>query len=218
VNFRDLQQSVMSRLNYSSADARDLVKEWLNQRYREVTSSTNLSRTRRGVATMTTVVGNRLVSASGIAKVMGVVDPLILRRPLLEVTVEQIRAFDAAEQVVGAPTHYAILRHQNDTVTLTLFPTPTSVSNLAVDALLAGTDMVVDSDEPSFPVDFHDVLIHGAMADALTKLEKEKLALKAEMKFEKRAAELRYFLMKSAYLSRTQRDGGDRTAPRGYMV
>jgi hypothetical protein len=205
VDFLALQNAVMSRLNLSTSDARSLVKGFLNLRYRQVQSSIGLAPTRRGVLTFNTVIGQRSV-ALPVAKLTNIVDRAILRRPLVEVTLDQLRALDPAELVVGPPTHYAIHKHEQDEVTILLYPTPTSVSALHADALLPGTDMSADADEPTFPADFHDVLVYGAVADSLRKLEKWKPADAEETRFASRLSDLRYFLVKSAYLSRSPRD------------
>lgn len=196
----------MSRLSWASTDARTLVKEYLNQRYRETCSSLNMAPTRRGPITFTTAVGNNKVTATGVAKVFAIYDAVTLKRPLDETTVDDILSRDPANTVTGTPTHYAVYKHIDDEITLLLYPEPTAIAALTADALLAGTDMAADADEPTIPVDFHDVLIHGAEADGRNKMEKAALALLSEKKFEKRLGELRYFIVKSAYLSQSPRD------------
>lgn len=207
MTFLELQNQVMDRLNLTSTDARTRIKVELNLRYAEVQSSVNLDRTRRGIIQFTTASGQSYTTASGVAKVLSVYDPVFLRRPLGEVTVNQIRLMDAPLAVQGNPYLYAIEHHVNDAVTLLLFPQPQAVQTLQADALLEGTNMVDDDDEPAFPTDYHDILIQGVLADELMKMEKARpLAEKAEAKFEKRLGELRYFIIKSAYLKLQQRD------------
>jgi hypothetical protein len=197
----------MARLNLTSTEARTRIKAEINDRYREVASSVNMASTRRGVTTFTTVSGDNEVTQSGVAKVLSVFDPTYLRRPLGETTLNQIRMMDAPLLVVGIPYLYAVTDNNADLITLFLWPQPTAVNVLNADCLLAGTDMDSDSDEPAFPVDYHDVLVHGVMSDELMKMEKLRpLAQAAEGKFEKRLSELRYFIIKSAYLSLKQTD------------
>lgn len=206
MTFLQLQNRVMSRLNWSSTDARTLVKEYLNERYREVQSSLGLTPTRRGTATVNTTSGNRTLAFTGVAKLLGVFDATILKRPLEETTVDDIRTIDAADAVSGTPTHYAIQKHQNDTITLLLHPVPNAVSALVADALLSGTEMVNDADEPTLPTDFHDLLIHGAEADGRMKMEKMPLAQMSLSQYHKRLSDLRYFIAKSAHLHQVPRD------------
>ena len=214
MTFVQLQNRVMSRLNWTSTDARDLVKNYLNERYREVCSSVGAEKTRRGNVTFTTAAGNNLVTGTGIAKLLGLYDAVTLDRPLQEVSVDDIKSMDPAADTTGTPTHYAIYKHIDDEITLLLYPEPTAIAALTADALLAGTDMSGDSDEPTIPVDFQDVLIHGAEADGRTKMEKPALALVSERKFDKRLSELRFFITKSAYLRQVPIDSGNRRVSR----
>jgi hypothetical protein len=223
VTFLQLQSDVMSRVNYTSTDARALIKIWLNQRYREVVSSVNLARTRRGLVTFTTVSGNSYITATGIAKLLDLYDAVNLKRPLEEVTVDEIRAMDPASETTGHVTHFAIQKHVADSITLLVYPQPDSVYALTADALIAGTDMTADADIPTIPTDFHDILVHGAHADALNKLEKPRLAEAAEKRFEKRVADLRYFIIKNAHLHQAPQDNtvvahGRRTWPYSNMI
>jgi len=207
MTFLELQDQVMNRLNLTSSDARTRIKVELNLRYAQVQSTVNLDRTRRGQASFTTVSGNSLTTASGIAKVLSVFDPTILMNVLGEVTVNQIRLMDAPQQVTGIPFLYAINNHINNAVTLRLFPQPTAANVLQADVLLAGTNMVEDTDEPSFPTDFHDCLVYGVCADELLKMDKARpLAISMEERYKERVSELRYFVIKSAYLHLTQQD------------
>jgi hypothetical protein len=202
VTFLELQNDVMSRLNLTSSDARTRVKHELNTRYREVQTGVNLERTRRGEVSIVTVANNPLVTKTGVAKILSIFDPTHLKRPLREVSQNQIRLMDAAGQVVGIPDTYAINTHTNDTVVIRFTPVPDAIYTLKADCILAGTDMSADADEPSFPTDFHDILVRGVMSDELNKMEKQRPAAdKEEAKFEKRLAELRYFMIKSRYLS-----------------
>lgn len=207
MTFLQLQNRVMDRLNLTSAEARTRIKAELNDRYREVQSSVNLARTRRGVLTYNTTSGSANVTVSGVSKLLNVYDPTHLKRPLDETTLDAIRDLDASGVTTGPPRLYAQQIHRADEIVLLLWPKPTSASALKSDALIAGTDMAADDDEPSFPEDFHDVLVHGVMADELSKMEKQRPAAdKAEAKFEKRLGELRYFIIKSGYLSTVQND------------
>lgn len=198
MTFATLQDRVMSRLNWSASANRDLVKAYINDRLRRVQSSLNLTPTRRGITSVATVSGNAFATVTGVAKVLGIVDAVTLKRPLLETTAHLIRAKDPAAEVTGVPEEYAIYTHLADSVQLQFYPKPDAVHTLSVDALLIGTELTSPSDEPTFPEDFHDILIHGAEADGWARLEKPKLADRAERAFEQRMSELRYFLVKSA--------------------
>ncbi len=163
MTFLEIQDQVMNRLNLVSDDARTRIKVEINLRNAEVQSGINLERTRRGLATFTTVSGNSLVTQSGVAKVLSVFDPVYLRRPLTEVSQNEIRLLDAPSAVQGIPYLYAINTQHASTVTLRLFPQPQNVNALQADVLLQGTNMVDDTDEPTFPEDYHDILVLGVL-------------------------------------------------------
>ncbi len=190
----------MNRLNLTSTDARTRIKVELNLRYREIQSGVNLSQTRRGITTFTTTSGSSTTTQSGIAKVLSVFDPVYLMRPLREITLNTIRSLDAPSLVQGIPYEFVIQNDTHDVITLRLFPQPQVVYNLQADVILTGTDMSSDSDEPSFPDDYHDILVNGVIADELNKLEKFREAQLFEAKFEKRTSELRYFIHKSGWI------------------
>ena len=190
----------MNRLNLTSTDARTRIKTELNLRYREVQSSVNMAPTRRGLITFPVSSGVPTTTQSGVAKVLSVYDPIYLLQPLVEISLNQLRMQDAPEIVVGVPYEYVIDNFENNIVTLRLFPVPSVTYDLSADALLAGIDMVSDSDEPAFPDDYHDVLVHGSLADELNKMEKYKAALVEDGAFQRRLSDLRYFIMKSAWM------------------
>jgi len=216
LTFLALQDAVLSKLNLTSPEARTRVKAHLNQRLRQVQSTLNLAKTRRGSPTWTTVSGNPLLTVSGVAKLFGLYDDEVLHRPLNESSLEQLLTQAALSDTSSPPTHYAIAKHQNDVLQLHFFPTPDAARDLTTDVLLAGTEMDDDTDEPQLPEDFVDVLTRGATADEYTKLDKPRAAAVEEAHFEKRLGELRYFLVKSAFLSTRQQDssGGETTARR----
>lgn len=203
----DLESRVMARMNFTAPDQRTRVRAALNDRYREVQSTLGLSRTRRSSKTFTTAIGTATVSATGVSALETLYDTTIRKRPLDEVSLIWIRERDAAGSVTGTPEVYAIETHTNDAITLRLFPIPNAVQALSADVLASGTDMTEADDAPSFPSDFHDILVHGVLADELLKIEKARpLAQIEEQKFEKRLSELRLHLARTAWLSRQTTD------------
>jgi hypothetical protein len=202
VNYKKIQDTIMSRLNLTSVDARNRVELEINTRYLEVTSTLNLAPTRYGEVTVPTVSGQSEVTVSGVELVRSVLDETLLKRPLDECDILQLRAMES-DEAVGPPTRYAVKSAGSSETVLRLHPQPTAVQNLTVLALMAGTDLANPNDEPSFPASFHDILVKGVLADEYAKLEKfQAAAKKEEAAFEKRLSELRYFLHKRAYLSR----------------
>lgn len=209
MTFEQLQDAVMDRLNLTSVEARTRIKAALNLRYREVQSTLNLARTRRGLVTVSTVSGQATVTQSGVAKILGLYDGDVRHAVLEEIALPTLFQLSAVDDTVGTPVRYAIDQHLADVVVLRFYPRPNAAIALDGDALLAGTDMADDDDEPTIPVDFHDILMQGVLADEYMKVEKTRPAgLACEAKFEKRLGELRYFLVKSSYLTTRQQDIG----------
>lgn len=208
MTFLDLQEATMDALNLSSTDARTRVKSHLNLRLREVQSSCNLAKTRRGLRTVTTASGSGTAVASGVSKVFGLYDDTVLKRPLQEISLNELFARATSDARVDTPTVYAVDLHTADDILLRFHPTPNAALALDADVLLEGTDLSADGDEPAIPDDFHDILIHGAIASEYAKKEQMRAAQMYEAKFEKRLKELRYFLVKSAYLTLKAKDRG----------
>ncbi len=71
---------------------------------------------------------------------------------------------------------------------------------MGIDADVVLTALSADSDVPLFPSSFHDLLIFGAMATELDKMEKYEFAKKQEAMYQIRLADLRYYIAKSRYL------------------
>jgi hypothetical protein len=203
VTFVQLQDDTMARLNLSSAEARTNVKKWLNQKYRRLVTGVGLGRVRRSTLTFVTVSTTQTYTPATLIKpftVSYVAGNLVLD----EKSEEEVRAMDPALQQTGSPRRYVVQKYLAAGVTLRIHPTPDAVYTITVDGLIAGTEMSADADVPAFPEDFHDLLVFGAMEEALIKLEKPALAAKAREDAKIRTSDLRYFLAKSGYLHKVQ--------------
>lgn len=205
MTFKNLQDRVMGRLNLTSTEARDRIKNFINERYRSLQTSINLGRVRRTEVTFPTVIGTFEYVRTDIIK------PLTVRYPagnrvVDERTLDQIRMMDADAGTTGAPQVYAVVKYAADGCTLYIWPKPDAVYTLSIDGLARGTNMSADGDIPAFPEDFHDILEFAATADELEKMEKPDQSVGFETRTEKRTRELRYFLAKSAYLGQQQND------------
>lgn len=200
MTFVQLQNDVMERMGLTHTDSRTRVKRFLNQRLRRLVTNLGLGRLgRRSTITFVTVATTKTYTPSTLIKPFSVIytaGNLVLE----ELTQAQLRALDADDSQTGAPRAFVVVAYGATTVTLRIWPTPDAVYTLTVDGLITGTDLSADGDVPAFPEDYHDVLIFGAEADELEKMEKYDLAAKKEAAYEKRMRELRYFLAKSAYL------------------
>lgn len=213
MTFEEIQDAVMTSLNLQSDEARTRIKTHINLRYRQVQSGLNLARTRRAGGTVVTVSGAPTAIVSGTAKIFGLYDDVVRHRVLDEGVIAEIKRLEAASDEVGCPRAWAVETHVADEVVVRFTPTPDAVYTFDLDRLAAGTDMDSDDDEPTFPVDFHDILAVGAKADEYEKQEKYTAAARAEAKFEKRLAELRFFLVKSGYKRGAPHDEGGIATP-----
>lgn len=203
MTFGEIKTRVMRRTNLSSDDANTRVGDFVNERLRNVQTSVNFSRIRRGSASASTVSGVATVVPSGVIKPLTVTFPA-LNRVLGERTEDQLRTFSPNRQWIGAPEVYAVRSFAADSFTMELVPIPDGVYDLTIDGIIPGVDLVADGDIPVLPEDFHDILIFGALADEYNHYDKADLALVQEKKFNARVSELRYFLQKSIYLHRAQ--------------
>jgi hypothetical protein len=209
VTLQQIEDRVMRRLGLTTSEQRQRVRDEINDRYREVQSTLNLGRTRRSTKTFTTVSGSRDVVASGVSVLETLRDTTVRKSPLSEITLLELRARDAADAVTGVPDTYAVSTHINDVLTLKLHPVPNQVIALSADVIASGTEMDSPDDEPTFSPDFHDILVHGALADEYMRVEKARpLGQIEEGKFEKRLGELRLHMARTAHLSRQTTDGG----------
>lgn len=203
MTFKQAQDRVMGRLNLTSADARTRIKEFLNERYRELQTSVGLGRVRRTTGTLNTVNGTPTYTPAGFIKIFQIAYPAG-NKILLEKSEDYIREVDPNLNKVGDPEYFVTQKFTATGVVIRIWPTPTSVMVLNVDGLASGTELSADGDVPAFPEDFHDILVYHALADELDKMEKPDLSSKMAKRAEKRTSELRYFLAKSAYLYRQQ--------------
>lgn len=203
MTFTNIRDRVLGRVNQSSSTAQTRVGQFINERYRALCTSINMGRVRGGSVSVNTVGGTATI-APAVIKVLTVRIPS-LNRVLTEMTQDQIRNIDPSNTMSGAPDAFAVLAYTATGVTIQLLPVPDAVYAVHVDGLVTGTDMS-GADVPAFPEDFHDLLVFGALADELDHLGRPDESAKAEVKFNKRLGELRYFIQKSRYLHRMQGD------------
>jgi hypothetical protein len=198
MTFTDMVSRVADRLNLTSAAALSRIGQELNERYREVLTGVGLESAASGisVATANTIVGIRTVTFTGVEKLFSVFNPNFTPPVVLdEFTFDELR-----NQPIGTDParRYAIQGMGAATVTIFLDTVPSTIYSLNADAEMTVLDLSGVM-EPAFSRSFHDLLVEGAIADELYKLEKYDLSEVKEKNFEKRLSELRYFIAKSAY-------------------
>lgn len=213
MTFSAIVSEVMNRLNLSSTDAQTRIGQFVNQRYRQLTSSLGLITSRRITSTLTidptdtdTYPNLPELTLASFEKVFNItttgngdVGEGVLT--LQELTYDEITSHATYTRV---PRAWAVKTITDSSVTIILDSvTATDTFPLTIEGYSNLTDLS-GSNVPSFPADFHDILLEGAMADELHKMEKPQLALLHEQKFESRLSDLRMFIAKSAFLDQYQ--------------
>lgn len=211
MTFTELVTEVLARTRQTSTEAQTRIGREVNDRNRRITSSIGLQTARRGEVSTPTVAADPSV-VFAVEKIIDVyLDATGSRRVLGERTFDSWRSINTNVPASGIPQTYAISRMNPGTVEIVLDPVPDGVYTLRCDGLIPSTTLS-GTDEPPFAVDFHDVVMHGALADEWTQLKQGDLARAAESLYQERLSELRMFIAKSAYLSIFQ--GGQ---PGGWM-
>lgn len=197
MTINELILEITDQLNLSSDEAKARVARKLNIRYRTVTTAIGLAPSRRTRVTKAASVGNRDLTFTGIEKVDNVIDASSGR----DLTLDELSHDEMIEKDLRSepPKHYSIETFTPTTVTIRMDCTPTTTFTLKADGIASATTLS-GNDSPAFPESFHDVLIHGVMADEYFKQEKPDLMDIAERNFIVRLSDLKMFVAKSAYL------------------
>lgn len=201
MTFTEIVAAVADRLNLTSADALTRIGKEVNERYKWMASDVGFSTIARTTVSATTVIGTRSL-AFGSATNTGVEKILSIYtadgQPLGK------RSFDELRNMVDSTTtdpalYYADMLSAPRVQTVFLSSTPGSVYTLTADVLTNMTTLA-GTTEPAFPDNFHNILIYGAMATELDKMEKYDLSEKKEKQFEGRLSELKLYMAVSGYL------------------
>lgn len=208
MTFDELVSTTMQRLNLTSDDAETRIGVFINQKYKEVTTSIGLITSRRVTSSITVdptdtvtfpdlpqlTIGfmekvNRIYRTTDATGTVGV-------NVLPQLSVDELTAYPTLN---GLPRNWAVYRMGAGEVTIVLDGVPTT-STFVLN--IEGYDLaetLADDAEPFIPTDFHDILIEGAKTEELLKMEKANLASIAEAKFTSRLSDLKMFIAKSAF-------------------
>lgn len=209
MTFTEIVLEIADRLNLTSESALNRIGRSVNERYKWAVSSIGLATSMRDTAESTTVIGEQTLTfpdptetdADGVVKLYDVFDATVSpSRALKEWTVAEIRRNVSA---VDPTQQYAIWRVGAASVTILLGSVPTTNYTLTADVEVSCSTLSAE-DVPSFPEEFHNLLIYGGMATELEKMEKYQLAEKQETKFMIRLSDLRMFIAKSGTLDIVQ--------------
>jgi hypothetical protein len=197
MTFTELTTIIQDRLNLTSSTATTRIGLEINDRHRRVTSALGIATVKRTTVSKAVTIGNPVVTFTGVEKIINVVDRTAAPyRVLIEVTIEYLRNMQPYANSI--PTYYAIINFTSSTVVVEfdcLFPVAKTLfadayQNLAT---LSGTQT------PLLPESFHDILMHGVLADEYRKMEKSALAAESEHLYERRLSDLRMWFAVSVY-------------------
>lgn len=206
MTFNEIVQDTMNNLNLTSTEARDRIGVYVNARYKKTTSSIGLITSRRISSTIVVDPTDTITypnlpqltinTMEKVLKVALIVETSI-PKILPQVTYDQISALPTLDTL---PRAWCVVTMGAGHVTIQLDSvTATDTFTLNVEGYDI-TDTLSGTNVPFLPTDFHDILIEGAMADQLNKMEKPALAAIHDAKYEARLSDLRMFIAKAAWM------------------
>lgn len=202
MTFSELVSQAQARLNLTSTESATRIGITLNDRYKRLSSSIGLITSRRATVQATATLGVTSLVFTGIEKIINVVDRSATPyRMLEEVTVEELRGTASTTNTYACK--YAVLTSGSSTVTILMDVSPQSAFVLYADGH-ANLSTLSGSQVPAFAESFHDILLHGILADEYRKMMQRGLAQDSEQMYERRLSDLRMWLAKSSYLDITQ--------------
>jgi len=199
MTFLELVNEVTDRLNLTSDQAISRIGREINARYKRVPSSIGLDTSRKIFdIPVDSVTDDRYLTFIGIEKVHAVKDITVANKPVVLIE-RMINEMYDLPLTGGQPRNYAVTNMGNQSVTIYVDSDTVEDQFIKADGLELA-DTLSGALTPAFSESFHDVLVFGAVADELKKMEKFQLAKDAEGDFERRLSDLRMFIAKSAYL------------------
>lgn len=197
MTLNEMTQHIADAMNLSSPDSVARIARTINVRYKRVTSAIGLVTSRREEISQTATIGSRYITFSGAEKLDAIYRKVGTKNILLdEITHDEMLDTSPRDE---PPTKFSVFSVAPRSVTIMVDCTPTTQFTLYA-AVLADLTTLSNNDSPAFPESFHDILIHGVMADEYRKKEKPQEARESEMYFEQRLSDLKMFLAKSAYM------------------
>lgn len=198
MTFAEIVAQVQSRLNLTSTESTTRIGVTVNDRYKRITSAIGINLSRRTTVQANVTIGVSTLTFLLCEKIINVVDRSATPyRVLTECTVEQLRQEQPASNATARK--YAIIGVDAHAVTILLDCVPQTAFTLYADCY-GRASTLSGSQEPAFEEDFHDVLLHGALADEYRKMEKPAYARESEALYQERLSDLRMFRAKSSYL------------------
>lgn len=213
MTFADIQLEVSDRLGLSSVSALARIGRSINERYRVLTDSVGVQTVQRVTVTATTTIAQRTLTfgptPTGVMKLYNVYNTASTPPQFLdEWTIDQVEQMADTDP----PTAYAVQQTGANSVTVLLSSVPATQYALSADAdsnVVTLSGLAV----PAFAENFHNLLVYGAMATELDKMEKYDLATVQENRFALRMSDFRMYLAMSAYKDLYQGQTGENGPP-----
>jgi hypothetical protein len=194
----DVVNTIMSRLNLTSADARARIEFTVQERYGWLVSSLGLQQSEQTTKQAIAVIGNREL-VFDLDKIQRVYDNAVPSSPFI---LDEVTLLEMRDRVLGTqPAQaYAVLRSGARTTTILLDCVPSSAFVLTADGM--GHTITLTADMvPAFPENFHDILIYAGMEVEYRKMEKSDDADKMLALYDRRRSELVFSMAKSSALN-----------------
>jgi hypothetical protein len=198
--------------NASSLDATTKARfaAAINRYYRRVASLPGLQHLRDTTTTFPSVAGQAEYQIGSVAKINRIWDTAN-RRYLEPMTMAQYRQLspEAITDTQGTPMFWVWEGYSGSSTPkydLYLYPTPDGVLTYTADITSVLTALTADADVPILPVDFHDLLFLGALADEYRHLDDSRLTV-AQTAYREREAQFKYWMHESSAGSTAIRDG-----------
>ena len=172
--------------------------ESLNEVYRDVMSRPGMERLRRATTTFPSVADTATYTVTSASKVNRIWETTNDRR-LLELSIDAYRTLepDTAENT-GTPSHFVWMGSPGvSSQDIALWPTPSEAITYTCEILAVVTALTNSSTSPILPLDFHDVLIYGAVSREYERADDERMRV-AETRYAKRIGQLQYWLAETA--------------------
>ncbi|HYE86871.1 MAG TPA: hypothetical protein VEA16_10985 [Vicinamibacterales bacterium] len=186
--------------NASSLDTATQTRflEFLNETHRDLLSEPGMERLRRATTTFDSVSGTATYTISSMARVDRVWETTNDRR-LFELSIDQYRTIEPDTAAnTGTPTHFVWLGVTAvSSNLLALWPTPAAAITYTVEGLSVIADLANDSSTPLLPLDFHDLLVLGALMREYEKGDDARYRI-AVNRYDKRVKDLKYWLAETA--------------------
>jgi len=202
MTFNEIVNTICSDLNLTSTEARTRIGNRVNTYHRRVTTALGMVVTRRTTEQANASIGSSLITFQPAEHLINVVDRSVNPyRVLDEVTVEQLRA--RQPYINSFARYYAIVGYTSDTVTIEVDTIAQTAFTLYADVHQNATTLT-GTQTPIFSESFHDILLHGPMADEYRKMGKKAEAQDCRNDYNQRLSELRFWFAKSSYLDIVQ--------------